>query len=70
MSQQDSLWSDDKQAKEILKEQSELQNIIKQYENISSLLEDTKAALELAREAQDANSLKKQLKVPWPVNRP
>lgn len=62
MSQQDSLWSDSEQAKGILKEQSDLQSIIKNYQSINSLLEDTKAAVELAREAQDSEFIEEAAK--------
>lgn len=57
MSQQDSLWNDNDQAKIILKEQADLQAVINQFNKISSLLDDTRTAIELAKEEQDQEFL-------------
>lgn len=53
MSQQDSLWNDADEAKLIMKEQAELQAVVASYNSINGLLEDTKAALDLAKESED-----------------
>lgn len=62
MSQQDSLWNDSDQAKLIMKEQSDLQAVINRYNEINGLLDDTKAALELAKESQDEEFYKEAAK--------
>lgn len=47
------MWNDGDQAKAVLKEQSELQAVIKEFQRINSLFEDMRAAVDLARETQD-----------------
>jgi peptide chain release factor 2 len=53
ITQQDSLWNDGDQAKIYLKEQADLEQVLKDFKNICQSFEDFKAALDLARETQD-----------------